>query len=93
MTSGHDVSERLGTLGLLNHIFSIFLEKIEKKNILVLQRPQDQAIWLFAGLLGNPDMPLSLQEETFRFRFVVETEVKSRNSHRPGHSILGIQIR
>ena len=41
MTSGHDVSEYLGTLGLVNHIFSSFLKtKRGKKNILVLQRPQ-----------------------------------------------------
>jgi hypothetical protein len=35
------------------------LKKIEKKNVLVLRRPEDEAISLFAGLLANPDMTLS----------------------------------
>ena len=64
MTSGHDVSEYLGTLGLVkSYFFTRFLKKnkkIQKKNILVFQHPhpEDQVICLFAGLLGNPDMPL-----------------------------------
>ena len=58
MTSGRDVSEYLDTLGLVKSSF--FEEKkIEKKNVLVLRRPEDEAICLFAGLLANPDMPLS----------------------------------
>jgi hypothetical protein len=37
------------------------LKKIEKKNVLVLRRPEDEAISLFAGLLAYPDVPLSLE--------------------------------
>ena len=64
MTSGQDVSEYLDTLGLVRSYFSIFLrkEKKRKENVLVLRcsdAPEDQAICLFAGLLANPDMPLS----------------------------------
>jgi hypothetical protein len=48
---------------LFFHIFPSFLEKkIEKKSkkkILVLRRPEDEAISLFAGLFGNPDVTLS----------------------------------
>ena len=44
MTSGHDVSEYLGTLGLVKSYFFKFFEKqikkIEKKIILVLHAPQ-----------------------------------------------------
>jgi hypothetical protein len=61
MTSGQDVSEYLDTLGLVRSYFSIF--EGEKKNVLVLRcsdAPEDQSICLFAGLLPNPDMPLSL---------------------------------
>ena len=64
MTSGQDVSEYLDTLGLVRSYFSIFLRK-KKENVLVLRcsdAPEDQAICLFAGLLANPDMPLSPQE-------------------------------
>jgi hypothetical protein len=68
MTSGQDVSEYLDTLGLLNHIFPSFLrKKIEKnreKKCLGAQTTRgwgDEAISLFAGLLANPDVPLSLQ--------------------------------
>ena len=35
------------------------MKKIEKKNVLVLRRPEDEAISLFAGFLANPDMTLS----------------------------------
>jgi hypothetical protein len=62
MTSGQDVSEYLDTLGLFKSYFSKFLEKKKsrKKNVLVLRHtPEDQVICLFAGLLTNPDMPLS----------------------------------
>jgi hypothetical protein len=63
MTSGHDVSECLDTLGLVkSYFFNIFKnKKIEKKKYLgAATPPEDQAIWLFAGLIANPDMPLSL---------------------------------
>ena len=44
MTSGHDVSEYLGTLGLVKSYFFKFFEKqIEKKEYLGLQHPQ--RIW------------------------------------------------
>jgi hypothetical protein len=61
MTSGQDVSEFLDTLGLVKSYFSSFLEK--KKIDFFLwcsDAPEDQVICLFAGLLANPDMPLSL---------------------------------
>ena len=68
MTSGDDVSEYLGTLGLLkSYLFKFFKKKSrknrEKKNVLVLPRPQrtvSQVICLFPGLFTNPDMSLSL---------------------------------
>ena len=62
MTSGQDVSEFLDTLGLVKSYFSSFFRKKNKKiEIFFLGVPmlQDQAICLFAGLLANPDMPLS----------------------------------
>jgi hypothetical protein len=52
------VSESLDTLGLVKSYFSSFLRKKIKKNyVFVVRTPQ--AICLFAGLLANPDMPLS----------------------------------
>jgi hypothetical protein len=68
MTSGQDVSEYLDTFGLVKSYFFKFLEKMQlkkklkknrKKKVLVLRRPEDEAISLFAGLLANPDMTLS----------------------------------
>ena len=64
MTSGHDVSEYLDTLGLVqSYFFSFFLEKNEKnrekKYLGDPTPPEDEAICLFAGLLTNPDMVLS----------------------------------
>ncbi len=60
MTSGQDVSEYLDTLGLVkSYFFKFFLKKNRKKNVLVLRRPEDESISLFAGLLANPDVPLS----------------------------------
>ena len=62
----HENAEYLDTLGLVKSYFFKFFEekksrkKIEKKNVLVLRRPEDEAISLFAGLLANPDMTLSL---------------------------------
>jgi hypothetical protein len=55
------VSEYLDTLGLVkSYFFKFFIEKkSRKKNVLVLRRPEDEAISLFAGLLANPDVPLS----------------------------------
>ncbi len=65
MTSSQDVSEYLGTLGLVKSYFSSFLrkkiQKIEEKKCLGAPTPpEDQVICLFAGLLVNPDMTLSL---------------------------------
>jgi hypothetical protein len=64
MTSGQDVSEFLDTLGLVKSYFSSFLEKKIKTNrfffVVFLDTPEDEVICLFAELLGNPDMPLSL---------------------------------
>ena len=65
MTSGHDVSEYLGTLGLLkSYFFKFFFEKkmkkMRKKNYLgAPTSPEDQVICLFAGLLANPEMVLT----------------------------------
>jgi hypothetical protein len=67
MTSGQDVSEYLDTFGLVKSNFFNFFEKMQlkkiekksKKNVLVLRRPEDEAISLSAGLLANPDMTLS----------------------------------
>ena len=63
MTSGEDVSEFLDTLGLVKSYFSSFLERKNKKIdfffVVLLDSPEDQVISLFAGLLSNPDMPLS----------------------------------
>ena len=58
MTSGHDVSEYLGTLGLVKSYFFYFFENFF---LWCSDAPEDQAICLFAGLLANPDMPLSLK--------------------------------
>ncbi len=63
MTSGQDLSEYLDTLGLFNHIFPSFFEKkklkkLEKKNVFVLRRPEDEVISLFEGLLADPDVSL-----------------------------------
>ena len=68
MTSGQDVSEYLDTFGLLNDKFQSFFEekKIKKnrKNKMswCSDAPEDEVISLFAGLLANPEVPLSLQE-------------------------------
>ncbi len=66
MTSGQDVSEYLDTFGLLNHIFPSFFEKKtsvkkNRKNKMswCSDAPEDEVISLFAGLLANPDVPLS----------------------------------
>ena len=62
MTSGHDVSEYLGTLGLVkSYFFKFFENKTRKKKYLGAPTPpEDEEIHLFAGLLVNPDMILSL---------------------------------
>ena len=69
MTSGQDVSEYLDTFGLVKSYFFKFFEKkklkkIEKKSKKKMSwcsdAPEDEAISLFAGLLANPDMTLSL---------------------------------
>jgi hypothetical protein len=62
MTSGQDVSEFLEILGLVKSYFSSFRKKIKKSRFFFFgapEAPEDQAICLFAGLLANPDMPLS----------------------------------
>ncbi len=63
MTSSQDVSEFLDTLGLVKSYFSSFFGEKNKKIdiffVMLLDAPEDQAICLFAGLLANPDMPLS----------------------------------
>jgi hypothetical protein len=66
MSSGQDVSEFLDILGLVKAYFSSFLgeKKIKKFSIFFCgapDAPEDQAICLFAGLLANPDMALSLK--------------------------------
>ncbi len=66
MTSGHDVSECLDTLGLVKSYFftSFFkteINKIERRKCLGASTPpEDQAICLFAEFLPNPDMSFSL---------------------------------
>ncbi len=66
ITSGHDVSEYLGTLGLVkSYFFKFFLEKktkSRKKNLGVPSPPEDEEICLFAGLFANPDMVLRLSD-------------------------------
>ena len=64
MTSGQDVSEYLDTLGLVkSYCSSFFGEKKSKKYRIFFcgasDAPEDQAIYLFAGLFANPDMPLN----------------------------------
>jgi hypothetical protein len=64
MTSGHDVSEYLGTLGQVKSYFFKFFEiknkTIEEKKYLGAPTPpEDQVILLFTGLLTNPDMLLN----------------------------------
>ena len=73
MTSGQDVSEYLDTLGLVKSYFFKFFEekKIEKKSKKKMSwcsdAPEDEAISLFAGLLANPDVRLSLREKKVFF--------------------------
>ncbi len=65
MTSGQDVSEYLDILGLVKSYFSSFFgeKKIKKSRFFFLWcsagAPEDEVICLFAGLLANPDVPLS----------------------------------
>ena len=66
MTSGQDVSEFLDILGLVKSYLPSFFgrKKIKKSRIFFCgapDAPEDQAICLFAGLLANPDMALSLK--------------------------------
>jgi hypothetical protein len=63
MTSGQDVSEFLDTLGLVKSYFSSFFFWFFFGVFFLWcsDAPEDQAICLFAGLLANPDMPLSLE--------------------------------
>jgi hypothetical protein len=84
MTSGQDVSEFLDTFGLVKSYFFKFFEKIQlKKNWKKKRRkkmswcsdsPEDEAISLFAGLLANPDMTLSLRsKEEATLRALLQT--------------------
>jgi hypothetical protein len=62
------VSEYLDTLGLVQSYFFKFFEKKLKKNrekkvYWCSDAPEDQAICLLEGLLGNPDVPLSLTHD------------------------------
>ncbi len=68
MTSGQDVSEYLDTFGLVKSYFFKFFEKMQLKKIEKKSKkkmswcsdaPEDEAIFLFPGLLANPDMRLS----------------------------------
>jgi hypothetical protein len=67
MTSGHDVSEYVGTLGLVkSYFFKFFENKMKKKSrkkkyLGAPTPPEDEEICLFAGLLANPDIVLSLE--------------------------------
>ena len=56
MTSGHDVSEYLDTLGLVKSFFKFLGEKIKsrKKYLGPPTSPEDEVISLFGGLLTNP---------------------------------------
>ena len=87
MTSGHDVSECVGTLGLVkSYFFNIFekkIKKIEKKKYLGAPTPpEDEAICLFAGLLANPDMVLSrLIRQKLWSGFLGQTSVYRSGKH------------
>jgi hypothetical protein len=64
MTSGQDVSEYIDTLGVIkSYFFKFFEEKNEKKLKKNMSwcsdAPEDEVISLLAGLLTNPDVPLS----------------------------------
>jgi hypothetical protein len=62
MTSGQDVSEYLDTLGLVkSYFFKFFKKNRRKKKSWCTDAPEDEVISLFAGLLANPDVPLSRQ--------------------------------
>jgi hypothetical protein len=70
MTSGQDVSEYLDTLGLVKSYFSKFFEKKKLKKIggkmsWCSDVSEDEVISLFAGVLANPDVPLSLPQPYF----------------------------
>ena len=75
------MSEYLDTLGLVKSCFFKFFEKNKeknrKKNVSVLRRPEDEANCLFAGLLANPDVPLSL----FRCQDANLSRLESRQAH------------
>jgi hypothetical protein len=47
------------------------MKKIEKKNLGVPTPPEDETIYLFPGLLPNPDMVLSLPKDPSRVIFVL----------------------
>jgi hypothetical protein len=70
MSSGQDVSEFLDILGLVTQLNSYFSSFVGEKKIKINREfffvgapdaPEDQAICLFAGLIANPDMALSLR--------------------------------
>ncbi len=61
----HENAEYLDTLGLVkSYFFKFFKEKksrkkSKKKMSWCSDAPEDEAISLFGGLFGNPDVPLS----------------------------------
>jgi hypothetical protein len=57
-------------------------KKSRKKNVLVLRRPEDDAIPLFAGLLANPDVPLSHGLTTEGERCTAKVEGKGEGGGR-----------
>ena len=64
MSSGQDVKEFLDILSLVKSYFSSFFGEKKIENFYfggAPDAPEDQAICLFAGLLANPDMALSLE--------------------------------
>jgi hypothetical protein len=71
-TSGQDVSEYFDTLGLVESYFkfsSLLENKSQGKKISwCSDAPEDQVICLFAGLLDNPDVPLSPKTKLFGIR-------------------------
>jgi hypothetical protein len=88
MTSGQDVSEYLDTFGLVKSYFFKFFEKMQLKKIENKSKKkmsccsddqEDEAISLFAGLLANPDMTLSLVLVDAQLELLLNATVASSN--------------